>query len=67
MDVFGQPATLWGKILGTNEGIEDVVDKMKRPYSEQADAALKEYDHAILQVLSATSLDDAQRVVNNFI
>lgn len=67
MDVFGQPATLWGKILGTNEGIEDLVDKMKRPYAEQADASLKEYDHAILQVLSTANLEDAQRIVNNLI
>jgi hypothetical protein len=67
MDVFGQPATLWGKILGTNEGIEDVVEKMKRPYSEQADAALRDYDHAILQVLSATNLEDAQRIVTDLI
>jgi hypothetical protein len=67
MDVFGQPATLWGKILGTNEGVDDVVEKMKRPYTEQADASLKEYDHAILQVLSATNLEDAQRIVNNLI
>lgn len=67
MDVFGQPATLWGKILGTNEGIEDVIDKMKRPYNEQADASLKEYDHAILQVLSASNLEDAQRIVNSLI
>jgi hypothetical protein len=67
MDVFGQPATLWGKILGTNEGIEDVIDKMKRPYNEQADASLREYDHAILQVLSASNLEDAQRIVNSLI
>jgi hypothetical protein len=67
MDVFGQPPTLWGKILGTNEGIDEVVEKMKRPYAEQADAALRDYDHAILQVLSASNLEDAQRVVNNLI
>ena len=67
MNVFGQPATLWGKILGTNEGIEELVEKMKRPYTEQADAALRDYDHAILQVLSATNLEDAQRIVNNLL
>ncbi len=67
MDVFGQPATLWGKILGTNEGIEELVEKMKRPYTEQADASLRDYDHAILQVLSASTLDDAQRIVNDLI
>jgi hypothetical protein len=67
MDVFGQPATLWSKILGTNEGVEDLVDKMKRPYAEQADASLREYDHAILQVLSTTNLEDAQRIVNGLI
>lgn len=67
MDVFGQPATLWGKILGTNEGIEDLVEKMKRPYTEQAEVALKDYDHAVLQVLSATNLEDAQRIVNNLL
>ena len=67
MDVFGQPATLWGKILGTNEGIEDLVDKMKRPYTEQADAALRDYDRAILQVLSASNLEDAQRIVTDLI
>lgn len=67
MDVFGQPATLWGKILGTNEGIEELVEKMKRPYTEQADASLRDFDHAILQVLSAATLDDAQRIVNNLI
>jgi len=63
MDVFGQPATLWGKILGSNEGIEDLVEKMKRPYSEQAESALKDYDRAFLQLLSATHLEDAQRIV----
>ena len=67
MDVFGQPPTLWGKILGTNEGIEDLVDRMKRPYTEQAEGALKDYDHAILRVLSATSLEDAQHIVNELI
>jgi hypothetical protein len=67
MDVFGQPATLWGKILGTNEGMDDVLEKMKRPYVEQADAALKDYDRAILQVLSANSLEDVQRIVNDLL
>jgi hypothetical protein len=67
MDVFGQPATLWGKILGTNEGIDELVEKMKRPYVEQADSALRDYDRAILQVLSATNLDDAQRIVTDLI
>lgn len=67
MDVFGQPATLWGRILGTNEGIEDLVEKMKRPYTEQAESSLRDYDHAILQVLSATELEDAQRVVTGLI
>lgn len=63
MDVFGQPATLWGKVLGTNEGIEDLVEKMKRPYTEQAESALKDYDRAFLQLLSATHLEDAQQIV----
>lgn len=67
MDVLGQPATLWGKILGTNEGIDELVEKMKRPYVEQADASLKDYDRAILQVLSASNLDDAQRIVTDLI
>lgn len=67
MDVFGQPATLWGKLLGNNEGIEDIVEKMKRPYTEQADAALRDYDRAILQVLSAHSLEDAERIVNDLL
>ena len=67
MDVFGQPPTLWGKILGTNEGVEDLVEKMKRPYTERAEASLKDYDHGILQVLSAVTLEDAQRVVNDLI
>ncbi len=67
MDVFGQPATLWGKILGTNEGVEDLVEKMKRPYNEQADSALRDYDRAILQVLSASNLEDAQRIVTDLI
>jgi ATP-dependent Lon protease len=67
MDVFGQPATLWGKILGTNEGVEELVEKMKRPYTEHAESSLRDYDHAILQVLSATNLEDVQRIVSNLI
>jgi hypothetical protein len=67
MDVFGQPATLWGKILGTNEGIDDLVEKMKRPYAEQAEASLKDYDRALLQVLSAAQLEDVQQIVGNLI
>ena len=67
MDVFGQPATLWGRILGTNEGIEELVEKMKRPYAERAEASLRDYDHAILQVLSAVNLEDAQRIVSDLL
>lgn len=67
MDVFGQPATLWGKLLGSNEGVDEIVEKMKRPYIEHADAALKDYDRAILQVLSAHNLEDVQRIVNDLI
>ena len=67
MDVFGQPATLWGRILGTNEGIEELVEKMKRPYTERAEASLRDYDHAILQVLSAVNLEDAQRIVTDLL
>jgi len=67
MDVFGQPATLWGKILGSNEGIDDLVEKMKRPYAEQAEASLKDYDRALLQVLSAAHLEDVQQIVGNLI
>jgi len=67
MDVFGQPATLWGRILGTNEGIEEIVEKMKRPYTERAEASLRDYDHAILQVLSAVNLEDAQRIVTDLL
>jgi hypothetical protein len=67
MDVFGQPATLWGRVLGTNEGIEELVEKMKRPYTERAEASLRDYDHAILQVLSAVNLEDAQRIVTDLL
>jgi hypothetical protein len=67
MDVFGQPATLWGRVLGTNEGVEDLVEKMKRPYTEQAESALRDYDRAILQVLSASHLEDVQSIVNDLI
>ena len=67
MDVFGQPATLWGKILGTNEGVEELVEKMKRPYTERAESSLRDYDHAILQVLSVASLEDAQRIVSDLL
>ena len=67
MDVFGQPATLWGKILGTNEGVEELVEKMKRPYTERAESSLRDYDHAILQVLSVASLEDAQRIVGDLL
>jgi len=67
MDVFGQPATLWGRILGTNEGIEEIVEKMKRQYPERAEASLRDYDHAILQVLSAVNLEDAQRIVSDLL
>ena len=67
MDVFGQPATLWGKVLGTNEGIEELVEKMKRPYTERAESSLRDYDHAILQVLSVANLEDAQRIVSDLL
>lgn len=67
MDVFGRPPTLWGKILGTEEGIEDVVEKMKRPYNEQAEAELRNFDRAILRVLSAASLEEAQQIVNDLV
>ena len=67
MDVFGQPATLWGRVLGTNEGIEELVEKMKRPYTERSEASLRDYDHAILQVLSAVNLEDAQRIVTDLL
>jgi ATP-dependent Lon protease len=67
MDVFGQPATLWGKILGTNEGVEELVEKMKRPYTERAESSLRDYDHAILRVLSVASLEDAQRIVEDLL
>ena len=67
MDVFGQPATLWGKILGTNEGVEELVEKMKRPYTERAESSLRDYDHAILQVLSVANLEDAQRIVSDLL
>ena len=67
MDVFGRPATLWGKILGTNEGMEDVLEQMKRPFYEEQEQMLKDYDRATLQVLSATDLEDVQRIVNTLI
>jgi hypothetical protein len=67
MDVFGQPATLWGKILGTNEGVEELVEKMKRPYTERAESSLRDYDQAILQVLSVANLEDAQRIVSDLL
>jgi len=67
MDVFGQPATLWGKVLGTNEGIEELVEKMKRPYTERAESSLRDYDQAILQVLSVANLEDAQRIVSDLL
>ena len=67
MDVFGQPATLWGKILGTEEGVDEFVEKMKRPYSEQAESVLKDYDRAFLQLLSATDLESAQHIVGDIL
>jgi hypothetical protein len=67
MDAFGQPATLWGRILGTNEGVEDLVEKMKRPYADQAESALRDYDRAILQVLSASHLEDVQQIVTDLL
>jgi hypothetical protein len=49
------------------EDVQEVLERMKRPHLIEHEQSMKLYDHAVLQVLSAQNLDEAQQVVASLI
>jgi hypothetical protein len=49
------------------EDVQEVLERMKRPHLVEHEQSMKLYDHAVLQVLSAQNLAEAQQVVASLI
>src|SRR3972149_8014996 len=62
VDIFGRPNGLWSRLTKT-EDANEALDRMKRPYVEEHEQSMKEYDRAMLRVLSAQTVDEAREVV----
>jgi adenylate kinase family enzyme len=66
VDVVGRPDTFWGRLVRPDD-MKDVLERMKRPYHEEHQRAMREYDLAVLRVMSAESTEEAREIVESLI
>ena len=66
VDVVGRPDTLWSRFMKPDD-MKDVLERMKRPYQEEHQRAMRDYDLAVLRVMSADSIEEAREIVEPLI
>lgn len=66
VDVVGKPDNFWSRFVRPDD-MKDVLERMKRPYHEEHQRAMREYDLAVLRVMSADSTEEAREIVESLI
>jgi hypothetical protein len=66
VDVVGKPDTFWSRLVRPDD-MKDVLERMKRPYHDEHQRAMREYDLAALRVMSADSTEEAREIVESLI
>lgn len=64
--VLGKPTSLFDRLVRPDD-VNEALERMKRPYHEQLERSMRDYDLAILRVLSAQSLEEAREVVESLV
>lgn len=64
--VIGRPASFLSRFFNPDD-MTETLERMKRPYQEEQERSAREYDQAILRVLSAQSLEEAREIVESLV
>lgn len=64
VDVAGRPENFWSRLVKPDD-VNEVLDRMKRPYQEQHEQSMREYDLAALRIMSADTVEEARELVES--
>ena len=64
VDVVGRPDSLWSRLVKP-EDMDEVLERMKRPYQDEHEQSMREYDLAALRIMSADTVDEAREIVTS--
>ena len=64
VDVVGRPENFWSRIVKP-EDVNEVLERMKKPYQAQHEQSMREYDLAALRIMSADTVEDAREIVES--
>lgn len=64
--VIGKPVSFFSRFFKPDDATE-TLERMKRPYREENERSMREYDLAILRVLSAQSLEEGREIVESLV
>ena len=62
--VVGRPDNFWSRIVKP-EDMNEVLERMKRPYQEEHQQSMREYDLAALQIMSSDTVEEASDIVKS--
>ena len=63
-EVVGRADNLWSRLVKP-EDVNEVLERMKRPYEEEHEQSMKEYDLAALRIMSANTVEEARDIVES--
>lgn len=66
VDVVGRADNFWSRLIKP-EDVNEVLERMKRPYQEQHEESMREYDLAALRIMSADTVEEARQIVESLI
>lgn len=64
VDVIGRPEGFWSRLVKP-EDVNEVLERMKRPYQEEQEQSIREYDLAALRIMSADTVEEAREIVES--
>jgi len=64
VDVVGRPDGFWSRLLKP-EDMNEVLERMKRPYQEEHEQSMREYDLAAVRIMSADTVEEARGIVES--
>lgn len=64
VDVVGRPDGFWSRLVKP-EDMNEILERMKRPYQEEHEQSMREYDLAALRIMSADTVEEAREIVES--
>lgn len=64
VDVVGRPDGFWSRFVKPDD-VNEVLERMKRPYQEEHEQSMREYDLASLRILSVETVEEAREIVES--